>query len=308
MADGILLVDKPEGPTSAEVVRAIKRRFRVASVGHLGTLDPMATGLLPLCLGQGTKIAQFLAAERKTYVGEIRLGVATDTLDVTGRIVAEASVPELDRPKLAQIARSLLGPGTQRPPMYSAVKVAGQELYKLARAGLEVDRQARPIEIFSLELEAVPGDPGLLRFAVDCSKGTYVRVLAADIGRELGTEAALATLRRTAFGAFRIEEARPLDALLEVDGADALPMLDPRSALRGVREIPLGAELAYAIAVGQQAAIRSLEPPRADERLAALVAPGGHLLAVIESSGGCWALRRVLMPEASQLYRPRADC
>ncbi len=120
--DGILLVDKPSGITSAGVVREVKRAHRVRTIGHLGTLDPLATGLLPLCLGAGSKIAQFLLTERKAYTGTIRLGVATDTLDLEGTVVAEAPVPELDEAQLAALARRLTGPGEQRPPMYSAVK------------------------------------------------------------------------------------------------------------------------------------------------------------------------------------------
>lgn len=302
--DGILLVDKPAGPTSAEVVRLVKRRFRVASIGHLGTLDPMATGLLPLCLGRGTRIAQFLAAERKAYEGEIRLGVATDTLDVTGRVMAEAEVPGLEAGDLAAVARRFLGPGEQRPPMYSAVKVGGRELYKLARAGLDVERAARGIEIFSLAVEADPADRTRLRFAVECSKGTYVRVLAVEIAAALGTLGTLAALRRTGFGPFSVAEAYRLDDLLALTDAADLPALDLRSALRGVREIPVAPALASAVAAGRQAALQEIEPPRGTDHLAALVAPEGLLVAVLEAAGQVWRLRRVLAPGAAQLYRP----
>src|SRR5690606_3031649 len=164
---------------------------------HLGTLDPMATGLLPLCIGAGTKIAQFLGGERKSYTGTIRLGVATDTLDLEGQVVAEAPVPTFDADRLAEVARSLTGERMQKPPMYSAVKHKGRKLYELARAGVTVERPERPIEIVSLELAPVADEPATVAFAVTCSKGTYVRVLAEDIGRELGTLATLASLRRT---------------------------------------------------------------------------------------------------------------
>src|SRR5262249_54151979 len=148
------------------------------------------------------------------------------------------------------------GPGLQRPPMYSAVKVGGRQLYKLAREGIEVERPARPIEIFALRLEPA-STPDRVRFAVDCSKGTYIRVLAEDVGRRLGTLAVLASLRRTAFGAFSVADAHPLDALLALAREGGAPVLDVRTALRPAREIAVGPELARAIAVGQRAALRN---------------------------------------------------
>jgi tRNA pseudouridine55 synthase len=302
VSDGILLVDKPAGPTSAQVVRQIKRRFGEPSIGHLGTLDPMATGLLPLCLGAGTKIAQFLAAEQKAYEGEIQLGLATDTLDVTGRTTAEAPIPPLDADALARAARDLTGRRLQKPPMYSAVKIGGRELYKLAREGVEIDRPARAIAIFALELAASP-EPGRVRFAVHCSKGTYVRVLAEEVGRALGTLATLASLRRTAFGAFSIADAHGLDDLLARPPGEELPVIDVRTALQPLRELQVGADLARAIACGQRAALARLETPLAGESHAAVIAPSGVVLAVVGADPGGWVLKRVLMPEASQLYR-----
>ncbi len=301
--DGILLVDKPSGITSAGVVREVKRAHRVRTIGHLGTLDPLATGLLPLCLGAGSKIAQFLLTERKAYTGTIRLGVATDTLDLEGTVVAEAPVPELDEAQLAALARRLTGPGEQRPPMYSAVKRQGRPLYELARSGVTVEREARPIEIYRLELRPVAGAPGTIEFAVACSKGTYVRVLAEDVARELGTVGALATLRRTEFGDFRIEEATPLAEILARPPGD-LPVIPSLEALRGARRVPVDAPRAFAVASGQRTALCGIAPPRAGERLAALVAPDGRLLAVLEAEAGRWVLRRVVLPEAAQLYRP----
>lgn len=300
MSGGILLVDKPEGPTSADVVRAVKRRLRPAAIGHLGTLDPMATGLLPLCIDEGTKIAQFLAAERKAYTGRIRLGVATDTLDRTGRAVATAAVPSRDDARLAALAQGMRGTSAQRPPMYSAVKVGGRELYKLAREGVEVERAERSIEIHALELAAVPGDDAALDFSVDCSKGTYVRVLAEEIGRRLATVACLESLRRTGFGAFRIEEAQPLDEIL---AAGEARVLAPRAALAGIRELRVERATAFGIGAGQRAALGGLPRPGPGDRLAMVIAPGERLLAVVEASGGVWSLRRVLLPDAAQLYR-----
>lgn len=306
MSDGILLVDKPAGATSADVVRALKRRFAIDSIGHLGTLDPMATGLLPLCLGGGTKIAQFLAAERKAYQGTIRLGVATDTLDVTGAVVGEAEVPAIEAGALGALARELVGPAMQRPPMYSAVKVGGRKLYKLARAGVEIERTPRPIEIYALDLALA--DATTLHFRVECSKGTYVRVLAEEVARRLGTVGCLASLRRTGFGEFSIADAHSLDALLGLPDGAELPVIDVRTALRSARELPVDRELAFAIASGQQSALARIEPPARADRIGAVIDPGGRLLAVLTAEAGGWALRRVVLPDAGQLYRGEGAC
>lgn len=300
MRDGILLVDKPEGATSADVVRVIKRRHRVESIGHLGTLDPMATGLLPLCLGAGTKIAQFLAAESKAYTGTIQLGLRTDTLDATGQVLERAEIPAFEDGALKPVAAGLSGPQTQIPPMFSAVKVGGRELYKHAREGTVVERTPRTITIESFDLERVGAD--LLSFSVACSKGTYVRVLAEDVGRALGTVATLASLRRTRFGPFGIEAATPL-AVLEEPGAE-LPLIGVLPALQDVRRLAVDEPTAFAIAAGQRGGLRRLSPPDPEETFAAVVAPDGNLLAVVAREGSSWSLRRVLMPEAVQLYRP----
>lgn len=303
--EGILLVDKPEGPTSADVVRAVKRVLRPAAIGHLGTLDPMATGLLPLCIDGGTKIARFLSAERKAYEGRIRLGTATETLDRTGRVVGTAPVPAIEAWRLEEIAASLTGPSLQRPPMYSAVKIGGRELYKLAREGIEIEREERPIVIHSLVLAPAEEDGAAIDFEVDCSKGTYVRVIAEDVGRRLETLACLDSLRRIRFGGFRIEEARPLAEILE---GGSLPLVAPRAALRPAREIHVDRGTAFGIAAGQRAAMARLGPPSPEDRLGAVIAPGERLLAVVEAAGPSWALRRVLLPEAAQLYRSGVDC
>jgi len=212
---GILLVDKPEGMTSAGAIRALKGRLGSAKVGHLGTLDPFASGLLPLCIGEATKVARYLFLEAKAYEGRIRLGTETDTLDRTGTSVATAPVPEVTASDLARLHASFMGPQRQTPPMYSALKRDGVPLYKLARKGLEVDREAREITIDALELRLA--EPTAIDFVVRCSKGTYVRVLAADLGRALGTVAHLERLRRTMVGTFRVEDAQAPDALNGMD-------------------------------------------------------------------------------------------
>jgi tRNA U55 pseudouridine synthase TruB len=184
------------------------------------------------------------------------------------------------------------------------VKIAGRKLYEHARAGETVERQSRPIVIHELTLEpgAATEPPDTIRFAVRCSKGTYVRVLAEDVARALGTVGTLATLRRTRFGEFDVAEAHPLAAVVARQPGD-LPVLDSLSALRSARRIPVAPAQACAIASGQRGALARIEPPAEDDGIATLLAPNGALLAVVEAAGGQWTLRRVLMPEASQLYR-----
>lgn len=235
--DGILLVDKPEGITSAEVVRRVKRRLR-AKTGHLGTLDPFASGLLPLCLGAGTKIAPFLNEADKAYEGTIRLGVRTDSGDRTGEAVETAPVPEaLDAARLVEVAVSFHGERQQVPPMYSAIKRDGRPLYELARSGLTVEREARSIVLHRIDLELV--DERTVRVSVACSKGTYIRVLAEEIAVALGTVGHLHTLRRTAFGRFRIADAIALD---DVEASPEIPVLSPSAALGTMPAVQVAGE------------------------------------------------------------------
>lgn len=306
MGDGILLVDKPAGCTSADVVRAVKRRHRPASIGHLGTLDPMATGVLPLCLGAGTRVAQFLGAQSKAYTGTIRLGERTDTADVTGRVVERRPVPAVEQMDLEGVARSFLGEGQQIPPMYSAIRRGGRRLYELARDGVEVERPPRPIRIDRFRLTRAQR-AGELSFEVACSKGTYVRVLAEDVGAALGTLGTLADLRRTEFGDFFVSECEPLDRIVEREPGD-LPLLSLREALRGAQEIRVDGPTAFSIAVGRKDSVGRLAPPASGTALGAVISPDDRLLAVLARNGQIWALKRVVHPEAVELYRPRARC
>ena len=285
---GILLVDKPEGLSSAGVIRALEDRLRGTKVGHLGTLDPFASGLLPLCVGEATKVARYLLLERKAYTGTIRLGAETDTLDRTGRVVATAPVPGDVAARLDAVAATFVGRQRQTPPMYSALKRGGTPLYALARRGVVVEREARDIEIRRLDL--VPRDPEHIDFAVEWSKGTYVRVLAADVGRALGTVAHLEGLRRTTVGTFRIDDALPPEALAAMA---ELPLVPVREALAGLRAFGLEADALGALRQGQQAPLRALPPPRPQE--AAVVVDGaGNVTALLESSTAGWRLARLL--------------
>lgn len=285
---GILLVDKPEGLSSAGAIRVLKRRLGGAKVGHLGTLDPFASGLLPLCVGEATKVARYLLLERKEYAGTVRLGIETDTLDRTGETLATAAVPEVSAGRLAEVAARFVGRQHQVPPMYSALKRDGVPLYKLARRGLEVEREAREIEISRLELR--PRDGERIDFALECSKGTYVRVLAADLGRALGTVAHLERLRRTAVGDFRVTDAHAPDALATMP---ALPLVAVRDALAGLRAFTLEVDALSQLRRGQQGALRRL--PRGTTGDAALVIDdAGEVAALIEVGPDGWRLARML--------------
>jgi len=206
--DGILNLFKPRGPTSHDAVGRVRRMTGVRRVGHAGTLDPLATGVLVLCLGQATRVVEYLVTSRKTYVARIRLGETTDTYDAEGEVVRRSEV-SVGPDQVDAILAGFRGHIMQTPPMYSAVKRDGVPLYRLARRGVEVERRPRPAEIFSLERCRWDGPE--LTLSVTCSAGTYVRALAHDIGQALGCGAHLTALERRASGAFRIEDSITLD-------------------------------------------------------------------------------------------------
>jgi tRNA pseudouridine55 synthase len=204
----LLKLDKPEGPTSHDVVHAVRRHLGLRRVGHAGTLDPQATGLLVVGVGPATRLLGFIALQDKFYRGTLRLGVATDTLDAAGRVVAEKPWPK-DEQRLREAARTLVGERMQRPPMVSAVKVHGERLYKIAARGEEVERPERPVRVKRLDILSIDLEAGHVGFEVECSSGTYVRVLAEEWGAALGTVAHLDSLRRVRVGAIDVEGAFP---------------------------------------------------------------------------------------------------
>ena len=291
---GVLLVDKPEGMTSAGVIRALKPRLGRIKVGHLGTLDPFASGLLPLCLGEATKVARYLLVEHKAYEGTIRLGTATDTLDRTGTPIDTAPVPALAQATLDAVAAHFTGRQQQVPPMYSALKRDGVPLYELARRGLEVERAPREVTIERLELVLRAADR--IDFRVACSKGTYVRVLAADVGRARETRAHLERLRQTRVVAFRVEDATAVDVLLALAPAAALPVLAVREALAGYPAVAAPPDALERLRRGQQAPLARLPAPRAAGETALLLDPAGDVAAIIEAAGArpAWRLVRLL--------------
>jgi tRNA pseudouridine55 synthase len=203
LCDGVLIVDKEEGETSFSVVRKVKKLLKVGKVGHAGTLDPFATGLLLVLVGQGTKLSPYLMAGDKTYLGTLTLGTETDTLDRTGRVTAVKLVPKLDPELVRERARAFLGETEQTPPSFSALKIQGKRAYSLARKGLPVALEKRRVRI--MEFDILSLDFPDVTFRAVCSSGTYVRTLAADLGKELGVGAHLKALRRTAIGPYGVE-------------------------------------------------------------------------------------------------------
>ena len=211
MVDGFLVIDKPAGISSHDVVNRVRRILGTRKVGHTGTLDPFATGVLPIAVGEGTKAIQFLDEGEKAYEAVIRLGLVTDTLDITGTVLQEHDSGGLGQEQLLSAMAALTGEISQVPPMYSAIKQGGQPLYKLARKGIEVERQSRQVIIHSFELLEFSSPLATVR--VHCSRGTYVRTLADDLGKLLGCGACLTALRRTLSGPFRLADAMTLEQL-----------------------------------------------------------------------------------------------
>jgi tRNA pseudouridine55 synthase len=216
--DGAILIDKPAGPTSHDVVDAIRRRFQIKKVGHCGTLDPNATGLLIIVLGRGTKLSEKLMGDDKVYEGTIKFGETTNSYDADGEVLETKTVPLLTLEGLNEEAAKFIGDQMQMPPMVSAIKMNGVPLYKLARKGIEVEREPRLVHIYNFRFTQYQEPLG--KFCVACTKGTYVRSIAHDLGQKLGCGAHLATLRRTVSGKFDVADTKPLDEILKLSSND----------------------------------------------------------------------------------------
>ena len=227
--DGILLVDKPAGPTSHDVVDKIRRHFSLRKVGHGGTLDPAATGLLIILLGRGTRLSERFMSSDKTYEGILRLGIATDSQDAAGKILYESDPSAVTRGQLEKEMGLFKGDLYQTPPMVSAVKIEGVPLYKLARKGQEVERKPRLIHIYEFKL--LEYSPPRASFLLRCTKGTYVRTICHDIGERLRCGAHLESLRRSESGGFAVSQAVPLDRLLTMQQVQLLDVVIPAHAL-----------------------------------------------------------------------------
>jgi len=216
--DGAVLIDKPAGPTSHDVVDALRRAFRLEKAGHCGTLDPNATGLLIIVLGKGTKLSEKLMSDDKVYEGAIKFGETTDSYDADGELVSSLPVPPLTLEELNATAAAFQGDLMQTPPMVSAVKIKGVPLYKMARKGIEVERKARLIRIYSFRFAGYSEPFGQFRIA--CTKGTYVRALAHEVGQKIGCGAHLASLRRVVSGKFDVKDSIPFEDALKLSSSE----------------------------------------------------------------------------------------
>lgn len=223
--DGALLIDKPSGITSHDVVAEVRRRLRIKKVGHCGTLDPNATGLLILVLGKATKLSEKLMGADKSYEGSIKFGETTNSYDTDGELTHSLPVPPMTLDELNEAAREFVGDQMQAPPMVSAAKVGGVPLYKLARKGVEVERKARLIHVYSFRFSAY--EPPVGHFSIACTKGTYVRSIAHELGQNLGCGAHLLSLRRTEIGQFSVQRATTLAALLQLTQAEVQQRVIP---------------------------------------------------------------------------------
>ena len=277
--NGLVVIDKAAGWTSHDVVARCRGIFGQRRVGHAGTLDPDATGVLLVGLGRVTRLLRFLSALPKTYTTDIVLGTATTTLDASGEVVATYDMGEVTPAMVHEAAASLTGEIEQVPPMVSAVKVGGRRLHELARQGVEVERAPRPVTVYRFDTAPDPERPGVYRAEVECSSGTYVRVLAHDLGLALGGAAHLANLRRTRIGSFGATDMRPLEA---VEAAGPAAVLTPAEAVRDLDAVTV--EPAIAVSVRRGLALDRVPLGAVGEGPWALLDERGALLAVYEAT------------------------
>lgn len=227
MTDGVLLINKPGGVTSFDVVARVRRLYGTRKVGHTGTLDPLATGLLAVLVGRAVKASEFLTEKDKEYIAGLRLGITTDTEDITGTVLTKSSAIPV-RSEVLSNAAGFVGEILQIPPMYSALKVGGEKLVDLARRGITVEREARPITVYALDID---GDGADYQMRVSCSKGTYIRTLCADIGKTLGCGGVMSSLTRTRAGKFSLSDAHTLDEIESMSMAEREALLLPTELL-----------------------------------------------------------------------------
>ena len=288
-SNGILLVDKPRGLTSHDVVARVRRILHEKKVGHAGTLDPMATGLLVLGVGPSTRLLRFAQAETKRYVGVVKFGVATDSLDADGTTTEEREVPLLSTDAVDAATESMIGTQLQTPPMVSAIKVDGQRLHELARRGVEVERRAREITVSTFTLSGTD-ERSLWRFEVECSVGTYVRVLLSDLANRLGTLGHLVELRRTASGSHVVDDALTLEAFAAMVEQGRDPVAAPATFVTELQHVTLDDATIRAVRMGQR--VKLAEEYRDDE-IAAMDATG-ELVGILQRRSDSWKPALVL--------------
>lgn len=285
--DGVLNLIKPPGMTSHDAVAAVRRALGVRKVGHTGTLDPGVAGVLPICIGRATRLAEFIAGEEKAYRAEITLGIVTDTQDSFGQVLSEQDASHIGKGDFAYMLTRFHGEVWQTPPMVSAVKVGGERLYDLHRRGIEVERAARPVTMHALRLlRFEPGAHPVALIDVTCSKGTYIRTLAHDIGAKLGVGGHLSYLVRTRSGPFALEGAATMEELNQ----GRAPLLAPAAALGRMERLSLTPDETLRVGHG-------VGPERlvdlAGGTLVALLDPTGDLVALAEVRQGALKLRKV---------------
>ena len=285
--DGLLVVDKAEGMTSMDVVREVKRRFRIRKAGHLGTLDPFATGVLPVVLNEATKTIPFLQEEPKVYEAVLKLGEETTTDDGTGRVTARAAWDHVDPDKIHSVVRSFSGEIRQRPPMFSAIKIQGKPLYQLARQGIEIERKERKVIIFDLQVRMIRLPE--IHFSVTCSRGTYVRALGRDIGKATGCGGHLIRLRRVQSGPFTLDHAIPWEKLNAVHRIqDIHPWLISMEALlQHLPEVAGDERILKKVCFGREVLVRDLDsrrlPAFGKGQEVRILSPEGRLVAIFRS-------------------------
>jgi tRNA pseudouridine55 synthase len=288
---GILLIDKPEGPSSAHIVHKVKLSLGAKKVGHLGTLDPFASGLLLLGIDEGTKIADIFLAASKRYRGVMVLGVATDSQDATGKVIETRPVPALSANRLRELAQEFTGELQQIPPMFSALKKDGVRLYRLARQGQEVARAPRPVRVESLSLNQLGASE--IELDVTCSRGTYVRTLAADMGAALRCGAHLKSLRRLACGHLTIDQATTLEALERERSLSAKVFLSLTAALSHLPSVTWEHRWIARLRMGQQEVLAQLGKPIPGESLSRILDTRGNLAALAAWGDAGWRVARV---------------
>ncbi len=258
MTDGIVNVNKPLGITSHDVVYKLRRILNIKKIGHTGTLDPDASGVLPMCVGRGTKLAEYLTAADKQYYARLQLGAFTDTQDASGEVIESFEV-SVSEEQIRDAVNGFVGEISQIPPMYSAIKIDGKKLYKLAREGKTVERKARQVVIHNIEIKNIDLAANTVDMLVDCSKGTYIRTLCNDIGAALGCGGHMSALERTRSGRFDIRDAYTLEKLEEMASAEDFSFLTPVSeALPEYSKIVLGGRNAWRIRNGIKIKVEGL--------------------------------------------------
>ncbi len=307
---GFLILNKPEGMISNQALGWVKRLLKVKKAGYIGTLDPFATGVLPIAINQGTRLIPYFENDIKSYEGEMTLGVETNTMDTSGEVIAEKKPPELTASEVRAVFKKFVGVIEQVPPMFSARKVKGVPLYKMARKGQEIERETKRVVIHAFTLRDLKGPR--LSFFVSCSKGTYIRALAHDVGREIGCGAVLSKLCRVRSGRFRLEDAVPLDDLVEAGEEERWKrVITNREVLASWKEIIVPDEIVRSVVNGR--AITWMDVRRFDLPLLKIKEPikivskDGHLAAIVKSrfagEGGRETGNRDLSPVIYELEK-----